>query len=263
MDGGKRMIAVMKQSDASGSWGPTAQHIHPPATNYSILQKPFSSPLPPSLNSMAVTTHPPTFHSSFDFPVDDDATSASDKPSSMSSSPPFSPAPSSSCTSLELDGRSVSPAPSVYSMTSSIREQSYRVEYGRGLNNYSEVYRLPADPEELERLGTLHRATLRVNSSLRYRETASHVCGNHGQVCATIVGGHGRRRHRRPKSVSRPRLWERRLVRLASSPRIGHALMSLVDCDAFRIMDVARDFPNSQCVAVDLVPMQSLLVPNG
>lgn len=49
--------------------------------------------------------------------------------------------------------RSLSPAPSVYSMTNSLREQSYRVEFGRSLNNHSEVYRLPADPEELERLG--------------------------------------------------------------------------------------------------------------
>ena len=49
--------------------------------------------------------------------------------------------------------RSASPAPSVMTMTSSIRAAAYRHEYGRGLNNYSEVYRLPADEEELERLG--------------------------------------------------------------------------------------------------------------
>ncbi len=39
-------------------------------------------------------------------------------------------------------------------MTSSLRANAYKEEYGRGLNNYSEVYRLPADAEELERLGT-------------------------------------------------------------------------------------------------------------
>lgn len=36
-----------------------------------------------------------------------------------------------------------------------MRAQAYKKEYGRDLNNYSDVYRLPADEEELERLGTL------------------------------------------------------------------------------------------------------------
>ena len=58
-----------------------------------------------------------------------------------------------SVTSHDVSMRSGSPAPSIYSVTSSIRAASYRQEYGRGLNNYSEVYRLPADDEELERLG--------------------------------------------------------------------------------------------------------------
>ncbi|KAJ2918360.1 hypothetical protein MD484_g2047, partial [Candolleomyces efflorescens] len=37
-----------------------------------------------------------------------------------------------------------------------MREAAYREEYGRHLNNYSEVYRLPADTEELERLHKQH-----------------------------------------------------------------------------------------------------------
>ena len=53
----------------------------------------------------------------------------------------------------DTDMRSGSPAPSVYSVTSSIRAASYRHEYGRGVNNYSDVYWLPADEEELKRLG--------------------------------------------------------------------------------------------------------------
>jgi len=60
----------------------------------------------------------------------------------------------SSTTSHDVSMRSGSPAPSIYSVTSSLRAASYRQEYGRGLNNYSEVYRLPADDEELDRLGT-------------------------------------------------------------------------------------------------------------
>jgi hypothetical protein len=60
----------------------------------------------------------------------------------------------SSATSHDVSMRSGSPAPSVYSVTSSLRAASYRQEYGRGVNNYSEVYRLAADDEELDRLGT-------------------------------------------------------------------------------------------------------------
>lgn len=48
--------------------------------------------------------------------------------------------------------RSASPA-SVISMTESIRTHMYRQEHGRNLNNYSEVYKLPADDEEWHRLG--------------------------------------------------------------------------------------------------------------
>ena len=62
--------------------------------------------------------------------------------------------PASSTTSHDVSMRSGSPAPSVYSVTSSIMAASYRQEYGRGVNNYSEVYRLPADDEEFDRLGT-------------------------------------------------------------------------------------------------------------
>jgi hypothetical protein len=65
----------------------------------------------------------------------------------------FAPSAASSKTSMDVSMRSHSPAPSVFSVTSSLRAQAYRQEYGRGLNNYSEVYRLPADDEELHRLG--------------------------------------------------------------------------------------------------------------
>lgn len=72
---------------------------------------------------------------------------------SWTSLPPFSPSPSTdSYTSYDVSMRSESPAPSVLSMTSSMRAQAFKQEFGRGLNNYSEVYRLPADDEELDRL---------------------------------------------------------------------------------------------------------------
>jgi hypothetical protein len=75
---------------------------------------------------------------------------------SVASFPPFciSPSVASSQTSYDVSMRSTSPVPSVWSITSSLRAQAFKQEYGRGLNNYSEVYRLAADDEELDRLGT-------------------------------------------------------------------------------------------------------------
>ena len=69
----------------------------------------------------------------------------------------FAPSVATSATSHDWEMRSASPAPSMYSVTSSLRAASYRHEFGRGINNYSEVYRLPADDEEFERLGTYTR----------------------------------------------------------------------------------------------------------
>lgn len=89
-------------------------------------------------------------------PPDTDSDADDSDAYSVSSLPPFSPAPSadaSSQTSYDVSMRSGSPAPSVWSMTSSLRAQAFKQEFGRGLNNYSEVYRLPADDEELDRLG--------------------------------------------------------------------------------------------------------------
>lgn len=55
--------------------------------------------------------------------------------------------------------RSASPVPSIMSMNSSLRDRLYRQEFGRNLNNYSNVYQLPADEEELDRLGELPSST--------------------------------------------------------------------------------------------------------
>lgn len=81
------------------------------------------------------------------------------------SSPPSSPGYASSATSFDFDRNSdmgsidarsagtVSPAPSLYSLTSSMRDVSTKTEYGRAVNTYSEIYRLAADEEEAQRLG--------------------------------------------------------------------------------------------------------------
>ena len=83
-------------------------------------------------------------------PVSRNPEDDSDASSVMSTSSCFAGSQATSATSHDVEMRSVSPAPSVYSVTSSIRAASYRHEYGRGINNYSDVYRLPADDEELE-----------------------------------------------------------------------------------------------------------------
>ncbi|KAF8605489.1 hypothetical protein BDV93DRAFT_554853 [Ceratobasidium sp. AG-I] len=46
----------------------------------------------------------------------------------------------------------VSVAPSVYSLTSSLRTESFRRVHGRSLNAHSDIYHLPADEEEVARL---------------------------------------------------------------------------------------------------------------
>lgn len=95
-----------------------------------------------------------------EIPPDSDSDIDESDAYSVASLPPFSPTPSmgaSSFTSYDVSMRSGSPAPSVWSMTSSMRAQAFKQEFGRGLNNYSEVYRLPADEEELDRLGVCHR----------------------------------------------------------------------------------------------------------
>ncbi len=85
--------------------------------------------------------------------TDDDEMDLESDRYSVASSMHYAESVSTSATSHDWEMRSASPAPSVYSMTSSLRASSYREEFGRGINNYSEVYRLPADDEEFERLG--------------------------------------------------------------------------------------------------------------
>jgi len=161
-------------------------------------------------------------------PLDADMTDSRDPDSdadsdSRMSLDPFSSDSVSSATSLESDRRSMSSGNSVYSMTSANRAQSYRHEYGRGLNNYSEVYQLPADDEELERLDKQHiifTETMGKYPPPMHDALADPGPGGEVVTCLDLGCGSGR--------------W---------------------------ILDVARDFPHSSCVAVDLVPMQVTTMP--
>lgn len=141
---------------------------------------------------------------------------------SMSSSSRYASSVATSMTSNDWDMRSASPAPSVYSMTSSMRAASYKLEYGRGLNNYSEIYSLPADDEEFERLDMQHALFAEVMG--KYPPPMPEVLADDtsGEIKACLDLGCG--------SGS----W---------------------------ILDVAHDFPHCSTVAVDLVPMQVLNMP--
>jgi len=143
---------------------------------------------------------------------------------SVASLPPFSPPPSvgSSRTSYDVSMRSASPVPSVWSMTSSIRAQAFKHEYGRGLNNYSEVYRLPADDEELDRLDKQH---------IMFRELMGKYPPGLEEIMEDNVPGETK------------------------------ACLDLGCGSGSWIMEVARDFPHCSAVAVDLVPMQSPSMP--
>ena len=85
--------------------------------------------------------------------VDDMCSSSDVDTASVMSFDPFSCGTSASSVTDMEDYRSSSSGASVFSMSSSVRAQSFKHEYGRSLNNYSEVYQLPADDEELDRLG--------------------------------------------------------------------------------------------------------------
>ncbi|KAH9982736.1 S-adenosyl-L-methionine-dependent methyltransferase [Lactifluus volemus] len=127
----------------------------------------------------------------------------------------------SSATSCDVSMRSGSPAPSMYSVTSSIRAASYRQQFGRGLNNYSEVYQLPADDEELDRLDKQH-------------EMFKKIMGAYPPPMAEVMAD--------------------------DTPGETKAVLDLGCGSGSWIMDVARDFPHCRAVAVDLVPIQSMQV---
>lgn len=91
--------------------------------------------------------------------VDEQSTLAQTELVSTFTSPPLSPV-SGSITSFDFERSSsddelssLSPQPSLYSLTESLKEQATRVEYGRDVNTHSEVYKLAGDKEEFARLG--------------------------------------------------------------------------------------------------------------
>ncbi|KAF8963921.1 hypothetical protein BDZ97DRAFT_1939378 [Flammula alnicola] len=146
---------------------------------------------------------------------------------SMTSAPPPSTSVSmaSSMSSYDRDPaemRSTSPV-SVISMTSSMQSAIYRREYGRNLNNYSDIYRLPADDEELQRLDLQHT------------------------MLSDIMGG-----KYVPPMAS---------VMADDVPGETKTCLDLGCGSGSWILDVVRDFPHCSAVAVDLIPMQPPTMP--
>ncbi|CAL1694319.1 unnamed protein product [Somion occarium] len=132
----------------------------------------------------------------------------------------FPPSNASSATS-DWEMRTPSPEPSVYSMTTSMREAAYRELHGRNVNSYSDVYSLPADDQELQRLDHQH-------------EMFKATMGKYPPPLPVI---------------------------LAEQPGIQKLAVDLGCGSGSWILDVARDFPHCSCVAIDLVPMQNLDMP--
>ncbi|KAH9858293.1 hypothetical protein C2E23DRAFT_803416 [Lenzites betulinus] len=153
---------------------------------------------------------------------DDDELDEMDTDAGSVSGSHFAPSLSSSVTSHDWEMRSASPAPSMYSMTNSLRAASFRHEFGRGINNYSEVYRLPADDEEFERLD--HQHVMFMEAMGKYPHCIYEVLADdtpgETKTCVDLGCGSGS--------------W---------------------------ILDVAKDFPHCSAVAVDLVPMQDVNMP--
>ncbi|KAJ3559010.1 hypothetical protein NM688_g597 [Phlebia brevispora] len=160
------------------------------------------------------TSHPdssPEPPSSFTLDEDDD-----DDSDTMSLRSSSTRSVTTCATTVDWEMRSASRPPSVFSMTSSMRALAYRHEYGRGINNYSDVYRLPADEEELARLDKQH------------------------ELFAQVMGKY-------PPPMDEV---------LANAPGETKTCVDLGCGSGSWIVDVAQDYPHISAVAVDLVPLQ-------
>lgn len=104
-----------------------------------------------------ITNHMPQMDIDSDSESEVFSTVSEDPPSSIAYTNERGMGTTSSGTSYELDPLTRSNSPmSIISLTESMQANIlYRQEYGRGLNNYAEIYRLPVDDEEFARLGTM------------------------------------------------------------------------------------------------------------
>jgi len=112
--------------------------------------------------------------------------------------------------------------PSVYSVTSSIREDLLMNVHGRLVNNHSDVYHLPADDEEISRLDHQH---LMVKALVR-----SNYLGPVKEV-------------------------------LAEEDGVQKSILDLGCGTGLWAYEMAKEFPHCEVVGVDLAPVQNGLTP--
>ncbi|KAF8600893.1 S-adenosyl-L-methionine-dependent methyltransferase [Ceratobasidium sp. AG-I] len=128
-------------------------------------------------------------------------------------------------TETDTEGQ-ISPAPSVYSLTSSLHEQSFRHVHGRNLNAHSDVYSFPADEEEVSRLYKQHRMFYLLARN-------DHHYGLAGRVQEALA----------PTSER-----QRRVLDLGCGPGAW-----TIQC--------ALDFPHADVLGVDLAPTTTIVPP--
>lgn len=123
-------------------------------------------------------------------------------------------------TSVDDDGvstRTPSPEPDpIMHMDEQLRAALYKEEFGRNLNNYSDVYKLPVDEEELDRL---ERQYDMLNCLLGHK-------------------------------------YARPMFEILSNGGSEKAIVDLGSGSGNWIIDAARDFPYCSAVAIDLAPMR-------
>ncbi|KAJ3558132.1 hypothetical protein NP233_g11570 [Leucocoprinus birnbaumii] len=131
----------------------------------------------------------------------------------------------------EASMRTPSPEPEpIMQMDEPLRSTLYKSEFGRNLNNYSDIYKLPADEEELDRLERQYEM-LNSLTGHKYVPPMMEVLADDGSE--------------RQKAV----------VDLGSGA--GNWI------EVSRIIDVARDFPHCLAVAIDLTPMKIMYEMTG
>ncbi|KAL5533760.1 hypothetical protein ACEPAG_220 [Sanghuangporus baumii] len=157
---------------------------------------------------------------------EDSSQGATDLVSNPGSTPP-SPT-SDSVTSFDFEENSISdhlsslsPQPSLYSLTESLKEQAVRFEYGRGVNTHSDVYKLAADEEEAQRLDQLHRL---------YQL----VFGDYVPPFRAVLEDN-------------------------DDPLRPKACLDIGCGSGAWILEVANAFPHVSCTAVDLVPLPAII----